>query len=79
MRNEVINAHSWNMQTVLNIVEQTGMPTDSITNTRFVKFEDDNTAVFEVEQISPSNSQEVEKHNLFVSLDTSGVFSAKFE
>lgn len=79
MRNEVINAHSWTLQTVLNIVEQTGIPTDSITSTRFVKFEDDRTAVFEVEQISPINSFAVEKHNLFVSLDDRGLFKAEFE
>lgn len=79
MHNEVINAHSWNMQTLLNIVEQSGIDTDSIMNTRFVKFEDDHTAVFEVEQISPINSYETKKHNLFVSLDERGLFKVGFE
>lgn len=78
MHNEVINAHSWNMQTLLNIVEQSGIDVDSIMNTRFVKFEDDRTAVFEVEQISHT-SYETEKHNLFVSLDERGLFKAEFE
>ena len=79
MHNEVINAHSWNMQTLLNIVEQSGIDTDTITSSRFVKFEDDQTAVFEIEQISPINSYEIQKHNLFVSLDDRGLFKAEFE
>jgi hypothetical protein len=79
MHNEVINAHSWNMQTLLNIVEQSGIDTDMITSSRFVKFEDDHTAVFEIEQISSIDSYEIQKHNLFVSLDDRGLFKAEFE